>query len=44
MKRLFVQTFKRLPAYGSKIFVVKETGHSNSIKKVLLIYEFIELF
>uniref|UniRef100_A0A915IXH2 Ras-GEF domain-containing protein n=1 Tax=Romanomermis culicivorax TaxID=13658 RepID=A0A915IXH2_ROMCU len=33
MKRFYVQMFKRLPAYGCKIFTVKELLHGKTIKK-----------
>lgn len=37
MKKLYVQTCKRLPAYGCKIVPVKELVHGKTLKKVRIL-------
>jgi len=35
MKQLYIQTCKRLPAYGSKVFPVKELLDRKGMRKVI---------
>lgn len=43
MKKLYIQTAKRLPAHGSKVFQVKELMHGRTLRKVRVSQLFIIL-